>query len=408
MFKRLHYVPLEPYQARYTYQLRTWSVRQFTKLCEDAKVRFNVFDVLTSTDTIKTGQVLDAFKRPLYAMRQIGQMLDYAEKGKFSSHDFILFEDMFHPGIESLFYAFSQMKYAGKYGQIPKIGMRCLAQTVDPDDFVYYTGMARWMRYYEAMVNSCINCLFVASKEQLAFMQVANWGVPTLVTGLPFNAEEVRSHKKNLAPFDMRSKKVVFASRIAEEKQPDFLGRVALAVAAESVDVDFVREFVVCSGSKIDMHTAKKRWPYFKKAVEKGALIIKDGLSKDAYYNELASARVLFNCSLQDWVSNTASEADVLGCNLVFPAYRSFPELFDNNEYRLYVPWSVKDAMDKIAMNMRRPICQGKISRKNDLTNFITFNFISAIMAGAQIGTVPRSGKSRINLLNTEGEEENV
>ena len=34
------------------------------------------------------------------------------------------------------------------------------------------------------------------------------------------------------------------------------------------------------------------------------------GLKKDDYYNLLADSKVLFNCALQDWVSNTVSEAD--------------------------------------------------------------------------------------------------
>jgi len=58
----------------------------------------------------------------------------------------------------------------------------------------------------------------------------------------------------------------------------------------------------------------------------KGDLKIYENLKKDQYYELLADSRVLFNCALQDWVSNTVSEADTLGCNVLFPAYRSFPE----------------------------------------------------------------------------------
>jgi hypothetical protein len=57
---------------------------------------------------------------------------------------------------------------------------------------------------------------------------------------------------------------------------------------------------------------------------------------------------VLFNCALQDWVSNTVSEADSLGCNVLYPAYRSFPETFANDFERLYVPWSQDDAINKL------------------------------------------------------------
>jgi hypothetical protein len=51
---------------------------------------------------------------------------------------------------------------------------------------------------------------------------------------------------------------------------------------------------------------------------------------------------------LQDWVSNTVSEADTLGCNVLYPAYRSFPETFANDLDRLYIPWSQDDAVVKL------------------------------------------------------------
>jgi hypothetical protein len=76
---------------------------------------------------------------------------------------------------------------------------------------------------------------------------------------------------------------------------------------------------------------------------------------------------VLFNCALQDWVSNTVSEADTLGCNVLYPAYRSFPESFANDPERLYIPWSIEDAMNKLEALLKRPHPnQGKIS---DWTN---------------------------------------
>jgi hypothetical protein len=80
-----------------------------------------------------------------------------------------------------------------------------------------------------------------------------------------------------------------------------------------------------------------------------GKLKIFDNLSKNEYYHHLANnTRVLFNCALQDWVSNTVSEADTLGCNVLYPAYRSFPETFANDPNRLYVPWSIDDAYHKM------------------------------------------------------------
>jgi hypothetical protein len=78
-------------------------------------------------------------------------------------------------------------------------------------------------------------------------------------------------------------------------------------------------------------------------------------LKKNDYYALLNDTRVLFNCALQDWVSNTVSEADTLGSNVLFPAYRSFPETFADYPNRLYVPWSIDDAYHKLENLLTTP-----------------------------------------------------
>jgi hypothetical protein len=86
-----------------------------------------------------------------------------------------------------------------------------------------------------------------------------------------------------------------------------------------------------------------------------GKLKIYDNISKNEYYDHINNTRVLFNCALQDWVSNTVSEADTLGCNVLYPAYRSFPETFANDPDRLYVPWSIDDAYHKMCNLLQTP-----------------------------------------------------
>jgi hypothetical protein len=77
----------------------------------------------------------------------------------------------------------------------------------------------------------------------------------------------------------------------------------------------------------------------------------------------------VFNCALQDWVSNTVSEADALGCNVLYPAYRSFPETFANDPERLYIPWSIDDAIAKLDVLLKKAHPNmGKISDYTDGT----------------------------------------
>jgi len=374
---RILYCPLEEYDSRYSLQLRKWNIDEFENLGVEYKVIEGTLHKAFGDKAIKTGQVLDAHNRTYYAMSQIQKLIELAYVGQLDSDDFILFEDMFHPGIESLFYVFQQQSLL--FGR-PKIGMRCLAQTIDPDDFVHYTGMAKWMRQYESMVNSFVDVIFAASTEMLGYMLAAGWNVPVLVTGLPFGKKEVLHRltfgKTEVIPFWQRPRKVVFASRMAYEKQPEFY----FAVAREYKKIYPLKaaEFAIVSGTKI------KGFRIDKQVIDGNVTVYPD-LTKEQYYQHLNTSRVLFNCSLQDWVSNTASEADTLGCNLCFAAYRSFPEAFENRREQMYIPWSVEDAVEKIALLIENPCHQGLFSDKQNETISKTVGVIKTIIEGAQL-----------------------
>jgi hypothetical protein len=105
------------------------------------------------------------------------------------------------------------------------------------------------------------------------------------------------------------------------------------------------------------------------KMVENQTLTLYENLEKNQYYDIVNNSRVVFNCALQDWVSNTVSEADALGCNVLYPAYRSFPETFANDSERLYIPWSLDDAINKLDVLLKKPHANmGKISDWTDKT----------------------------------------
>jgi hypothetical protein len=102
---------------------------------------------------------------------------------------------------------------------------------------------------------------------------------------------------------------------------------------------------------------------------DSGKLTVYENLDKQKYYEILNDSRVVFNCALQDWVSNTVSEADALGCNVLYPAYRSFPETFANDYERMYIPWSIDDAVNKLDPLLRKAHPNmGKISDWTDKT----------------------------------------
>jgi hypothetical protein len=240
--------------------------------------------------------------------------------------------------------------------------------------------MARWMGLYEQMVNEFVTGVLSTNEEMVAHMRIAGWRAPIYnISGLAFGKSEVLERiggVENIRPFDQRTQRVGFAARFDQEKQPDFyMDLIEMWHSQGSHPV----EFAIYSGGELRSNNPK----YIKRARKmeaEGTLKIYDNISKNQYYAHLNDTRVLFNCALQDWVSNTVSEADTLGCNVLYPAYRSFPETFANDPDRLYVPWSIDDAFAKLDNLLSAP--HHNMSLISDWNNG-TIDRVVDIMQGA-------------------------
>jgi len=363
--RKLYYMGLEPYKARYTLQLTEWNERVFKSRGIDYVVVSG--ETLSTDQAIVTGQVLDAHGRSYFGMSQLMNLVKMMKEGQVTNEDVIYFEDMFQPGIESLPYILNQVPVSHR----PKIFVRCLAQSIDPDDFVHVWGMSKWMGLYEQMVCEAVNqsggAVLATNEEMVMNMKIAGWEAPIYnISGLAFGKSEVQERVGTIKPFSERKHRVVFSARWDQEKQPDFYMDVIDAWHQRHPGSGV--EFCICSGAKIKSNNDS----YMQRTRDmqaSGKLTIYEDLNKNDYYNIVNDSRVVFNCALQDWVSNTVSEADALGCNVLYPAYRSFPETFANDYTRLYVPWSIEDALDKLEQLLKKPSEKmGKISDYNDGT----------------------------------------
>ena len=346
--RKLYYMGLESYEARYTLQLTEWNRRVFDRRGLD--VVYVPGSTIDDTKSISVGQVLDAHGRSYFSMSQMMNLVQMMRNGEVTNEDVIYFEDMFQPGIESLPYIMDQIPAE----QRPAVYVRCLAQAIDPDDFVHVWGMAKWMGLYEKMVNEFVTGVLATNEEMVAHMRIAGWTAPIYnISGLAFGKEEVLERiggAENIRPFAARKRRVGFAARFDQEKQPGFYMDLAERFQENNTDVTFA----IFSGSPLRSNNPE----YVARARDlaaKGLLEIHENLTKNQYYELVNDSRVLFNCALQDWVSNTVSEADTLGCNVLYPAYRSFPETFANDPNRLYIPWSEDDAYEKLKLLLNEP-----------------------------------------------------
>ena len=351
--RTLYYMGLEPYQARYTLQLTEWNTRIFKQRGIDYVIVPG--DTLTTDQQIVTGQVLDAHGRSYFSMSQMMTLVKWMKEGLVTNNDVVYFEDMFQPGFESLGYIMNQVDEKHR----PRIFVRCLAQAIDPDDFVHVWGLQKWMDLYEKMVNEIVSfsggAVLATNEEMVAHMRIAGWTAPIYnISGLAFGKTEVLERiggKENIKPFADRPRQVGFAARFDQEKQPGFFMDL-IEMYGELTSEPC--EFAIYSGGPLRSNNPE----YVERARRmeaEGRLKIFDNISKNEYYAHLNNTRVLFNCALQDWVSNTVSEADTLGCNVLYPAYRSFPETFANDPNRLYIPWSIDDAYHKMCNLLQTP-----------------------------------------------------
>jgi hypothetical protein len=364
--RKLYYMGLESYKARYTLQLTEWNRRVFEK--RGLEVSYVPGLTLDNSQKIVVGQVLDAHGRSYFAMSQMMNLVRLMQQGEVTSDDVVYFEDMFQPGFESLGYIINQVPAEMR----PRIFVRCLAQAIDPDDFVHVWGMGKWMMDYERMVNDIVTisggAVLATNEEMVMHMKVAGWTAPVYnISGLAFGKSEVRERVAGeLRPFAERKMRVGFAARWDQEKQPDFY--MDLIELWNQRNPAQPVEFAVFSGAKLKSNNDS----YMERTRQmqaEGKLTIYEDLEKNDYYNLLTDTRVLFNCALQDWVSNTVSEADTLGCNVLYPAYRSFPESFGNDADRLYIPWSLEDAFHKLVRLLANPHPnQGRLSDWTDST----------------------------------------
>ena len=95
--RKLWYMGLEPYKARYTLQLQDWNEAVFKR--RGINYELVTGETLSNDQAIVTGQVLDAHGRTYFGMSQLMNLVSKMKAGEVTSDDVVYFEDMFQPEI---------------------------------------------------------------------------------------------------------------------------------------------------------------------------------------------------------------------------------------------------------------------------------------------------------------------
>lgn len=354
--RKLFYMGLEQIESRYSLQLGMWNEAVFKRRNVDYEIVCG--QDLIPDRNIVTGSVLDVHNRSYYSLTQMAALVKLMKEGNITNEDVIFFEDATTMGIEALPYIFDQVPKEFR----PKVYVRFLANTPDPDDFLARNGSFKWSRQFELMINEFVDGILVANEEFVAHLKISGFTAPIYVTGLPFGKDEVASRVSLVKPISQRTKRVAFAARFDSEKNPEFYMQLAQEFYKTHPDV----EFAVFTG-RDKLTSNDETILEFAKYLETSNTAnfkVYTNLKKNDYYELLADSVVIFNSAFQDWVSNTVSEADTFGTLQLYPAYRSFPEVFANNASNMYIPWSLDDANEKLTKMFENPLTYdtGKVS----------------------------------------------
>ena len=354
--KTVFYFGLEPIKSRYTEQLsKHWMPATFAPYVDADKLEFiSIEGDFDPDQQIKVGAVLDAVGRGKFAMSQCSNFLDLLNTDQVKSGDVIFLQDYWHPGIESILYALDL------YGIDIKIYAMLHAQSVDEYDFTW--PMRNWMRGFELGLDKRMAGIFVGSTIHRDQLRAAGFESTIHVLSLPLHKEltlaKLPDYHASNSDY-VKQNKIVFSSRLDKEKNPFFMMEVAEQFLFENLDYVW---HVTTSGNSFKsmipgvvdaMYELSERQPRFK---------MLSNLTKEEYYTELATAKIQFNSSLQDYVSWTILESTAFGCDVVFPNFRSFPEFIPAD--RLYKSFDMDSSV-----TLLNEVCNNYVPRIYDFAD---------------------------------------
>lgn len=291
---KIYYVPIEPYETRYT---ADW-IKQFTDEFEKNNVEYEVILGSTVTSKITCGSVLDACGTNIYKLSQLSKLVNLINDGVIKDGDCIFFADAWFPGVESLFYIRNLTKINYKIFGILHAG------TYDRNDFTYREGMRPWGKFMELGWITGFDKIFVATKYHKSLIKRFSavdicMDNTIVVTGLPFYADDLRAKYGNVEKENI----VVFPHRLDTEKRPQLFDELSDIIHKFDKDIKCVKTLEVTK-------------------------------SREEYFQLLAKSKVMVSFALQETFGYSTLESMALGNKVFVPNDLSYVETVpDYNRY---------------------------------------------------------------------------
>lgn len=282
---KVFYVPIEPYEIRYTEQWGRWFPDAFNTLGI-------TYSIIKGTDTkrsLENGAVLDPIGTGIYKTSQLKRLIELIKDGAINDSDIILFADGWFPGVEAIQYIrqLTNKKF--------KVAAYFHAGSYDPWDFLALANTESWAEHLENVFFDIFDYIFVASefhKQLISNTRKVNFN-KIHVVGLPLDVSEIKRRGSACEKEDI----VVFPHRYVVEKSPK--------------DFEYLTELV------------HEKCPDIKFMIP-----INMSISKDEYYHLLRKSKVIYSNALQETFGIGTAESVILGCLPIIPNRLSYSELY--------------------------------------------------------------------------------
>ena len=355
---------LEPYEERYTAQMRRWVENAFEKRNREyefvtprndiSHTTLDEFPLDVLSSDVNNGTVLDAVGTNYYKAKQIALFMEKINDGEVKKGDCVFVFDFQYPGLEAVRYTSDLL------GLDLKIYAVCHASSYVQGDFT--EDMAPWLFWFENGWWTMCDGIFVGSDyhaHSILTRRNKELGEKIHVTGNVFDSKDVKEGI-DIKPYADRKYDIIFPSRWDKEKNPaDFVtilellqkpnsyftgsSKPVLNVLITTSRDSFDKGSDKISRQRLEMVKAMNLDAHMLNNLE---IEIQEGLTKKEYYQLMADSKVCLITSMEEMFGYCTVEGMTLGCHVLAPYTASHPELLVNSARNLYV--SLEDAITKI------------------------------------------------------------
>lgn len=285
---KIIYVPLEPFEERYT---SDW-YNYFKAYANSTGEEFGWVDGKQLTEGIEVGRFLDVYGTNYYKASQLQALCSMVRDKQIVAGDTVFFFDLWFPGVEMLAYIrdAAQVEF--------KIAGMLHAGTYDDWDYITQMGMRRWGKHFEKMLLEIADTVFVATfyHRNLLAEEYPGYINKVVVNFFPIKLKQIAQQYSNVK----KERRIVcFPHRLDPEKQPH-----RFFEAEKSIGKTFAPEEV--------------RWVVTKREAK----------TKDDYYKLLAQSTISVSCAMQETWGIAMLESAALGAIPLVPNRLSYPELY--------------------------------------------------------------------------------